>query len=54
MARTVPACFMLIGNGTEEAAARPLQTSDYDFNDQILGEGAARIATLTEQTLVSD
>ena len=34
MARAVPACFMLIGNGTDGAAARPLHASDYDFNDE--------------------
>ena len=54
MARVVPACFMLIGNGTEGASARPLHASDYDFNDEILGNGAAWIATLAEQMLVSD
>ena len=54
MARAVPACFMLIGNGTEGASARPLHASDYDFNDEILGNGAAWIATLAEQMLVSD
>ena len=54
MARVVPACFMLIGNGTEGTAARPLHASDYDFNDEILGNGAAWIATLAEQMLVSD
>ena len=45
---------MLIGNGTEGASARPLHASDYDFNDEILGSGAAWIATLAEQMLVSD
>ena len=54
MARVVPACFMLIGNGTEGASARPLHASDYDFNDEILGNGAAWIATLAEKMLVSD
>lgn len=51
MARAVPGCFMLIGNGTEGASARPLHASDYDFNDAILGPGAAYIATLAEQML---
>ena len=51
MARAVPGCFMLIGNGTEAASARPLHASDYDFNDAILGPGAAYIATLAEQVL---
>ena len=45
---------MLIGNGTEGAAARPLHASDYDFNDEILGSGASWIATLAEQILVSN
>ena len=54
MARAVPGCFMLIGNGTEGAAARPLHASDYDFNDEILGSGASWIATLAEQILVSN
>jgi len=51
MARAVPGCFMLIGNGNEGASARPLHASDYDFNDAILGPGAAYIATLAEQML---
>ena len=54
MARAVPGCFMLIGNGTDGAAARPLHASDYDFNDDILGPGAAYIATLAEQVLAAD
>ena len=51
MARAVPGCFMLIGNGTDNAAGRPLHASDYDFNDAVLGPGAAYIATLAEQSL---
>jgi len=54
MARQAPACFMLIGNGTEGAAGRPLHASDYDFNDEILGSGAAYIASLAEQILTAD
>ena len=54
MARAVPGCFMLIGNGADGAAARPLHASDYDFNDEILGPGAAYIATLAEQLLAAD
>ena len=44
---------MLIGNGTEGAAARPLHASDYDFNDET-GSGASWIAALAEQILVSN
>ncbi|MGC6453386.1 MAG: amidohydrolase [Candidatus Puniceispirillaceae bacterium] len=51
MARAVPGCFMLIGNGTEGACARPLHASDYDFNDAILESGAAYITALAEQLL---
>ena len=54
MARAVPGCFMLIGNGTAGAHARPLHASDYDFNDDILASGAAYIATLATQFLNSD
>ena len=54
MARAVPGCFMLIGNGTDGAVARPLHASDYDFNDDILSPGAAYIATLAEQVLAAD
>ena len=54
MARAVPGCFMLIGNGTDGAAARPLHASDYDFNDEILGPGAAYIGALAEQLLAAD
>ena len=51
MARAIPACFMLIGNGTDGAHARPLHSTDYDFNDAILTTGARYISTLTEQSL---
>ncbi len=51
MAREIPACFMLIGNGTKGASARPLHANDYDFNDDILGVGAAYISALAEKFL---
>ena len=54
MARAVPGCSMLIGNGTEGRAARPRHASDYDFNDRILSNGASWISTLAEQMLASD
>ena len=37
----VPGCFLLLGNGTEGAQARPLHAADYDFNDALLPIGAA-------------
>ena len=51
MARAIPGCFMLIGNGTDASNARPLHASDYDFNDEILEPGAAYTATLAQQFL---
>ncbi len=41
MAATRPGCFVLMGNGTEGAHARPLHSADYDFNDAALAHGAA-------------
>ena len=54
MSNAAPGCFMLIGNGTEGTAARPLHASDYNFNDRILCNGAAWISTLAEQILAPD
>ncbi|MGR3617733.1 MAG: amidohydrolase [Paracoccaceae bacterium] len=36
----VPGCFLLLGNGTEGANAKPLHAADYDFNDALLPIGA--------------
>lgn len=41
MAATRPGCFVLMGNGTDGAHARPLHSADYDFNDAALAHGAA-------------
>lgn len=51
MAAASKGCFLLMGNGTEGAHARPLHASDYDFNDALLGPGAAFWATLAEHRL---
>ena len=51
MARAVPGCFMLIGNGTSGANAKPLHSTDYDFNDDILVPGARYISQLVESSL---
>lgn len=41
-ARHVPACFALLGNGTEPGrGGTPLHSADYDFNDDILAAGIA-------------
>ena len=39
-ANAVPGCFLLLGNGTEGAHAKPLHAADYDFNDALLPIGA--------------
>ena len=54
MSNVAPGCFMLIGNGTSGANARPLHATDYDFNDEILVPGASYIATLIEEMLDGD
>ncbi|GAA1167141.1 M20 aminoacylase family protein [Ornithinimicrobium humiphilum] len=41
-ARHVPACFALLGNGTEPGrGGTPLHSADYDLNDEILPAGVA-------------
>ena len=47
-----PSCFVLIGNGTEGAFARPLHSANYDFNDAILQAGSSFWVTLVEQRLI--
>ena len=54
MSNAAPGCFMLIGNGTLGANARPLHATDYDFNDEILVPGASYVATLIEEMLAAD
>lgn len=42
LARQVPACFAMLGNGTEPGrGGTPLHSADYDFNDEILAAGIA-------------
>jgi amidohydrolase len=47
----VPGCFILLGNGESGAAAQPLHTSDYDFNDALLPLGARFWAQLVRNRL---
>ncbi len=51
LAATKPGCFVLMGNGTSGAHARPLHSQDYDFNDEALASGASFWVTLVEQQL---
>jgi hippurate hydrolase len=46
-----PACFILMGNGTEGVNARPLHSNDYDFSDDALVLGAAFWARLASERL---
>ena len=47
----VPGCFFLLGNGKEGKNGRPLHSSDYDFNDQLLPIGADFWAALVRDRL---
>lgn len=47
----VPGCFLLLGNGETGAHARPLHSSDYDFNDALLTIGAEFWVKLVEDRL---
>lgn len=46
-----PGCFVLMGNGTAGAHARPLHSSDYDFCDDALVCGASFWVALVERQL---
>jgi hippurate hydrolase len=50
-AAAVPACFLLMGNGTDGAHGQPLHSNDYDFNDALLPIGAAFWAALVRDRL---
>lgn len=51
-ARALPACFVLLGNGTApEAGGTPLHSRDYDFNDDILDVGIAFYVELVRSIL---
>lgn len=50
-ANLVPACFLLLGNGTEGPHARPLHANDYDFNDALLSIGADFWVSLVQDRL---
>ena len=51
MAAARPGCFVLMGNGTDDANAQPLNSSDYDFNDEALIVGSSFWVQLVEQQL---
>ena len=47
----VPGCFLLLGNGESGSHAKPLHSSDYDFNDKLLSLGAQFWANLAQTRL---
>ena len=47
----VPGCFFLLGNGIDGANNKPLHSSDYDFNDDLLPIGADFWANLAKNRL---
>jgi hippurate hydrolase len=49
--KAIPGCFLLLGNGVKAKNARPLHSSDYDFNDQLLPIGAEFWAALVRDRL---
>ena len=51
LAAAKPGCFVLMGNGTQGENARPLHSSDYDFNDEALPVGSSFWVQLVEQQL---
>lgn len=53
MATAVPGCYVLMGNGIEGSYARPLHSSDYNFNDDGLTIGSSYWVTLVEQQLAA-
>ena len=48
---SVPGCFLLLGNGTSGANNKPLHSSDYDFNDDLLPIGSDFWASLAKNRL---
>ena len=50
----VPGCFFLLGNGIIEANNKPLHSSDYDFNDDLLSIGSDFWASLAKNRLSTE
>ena len=50
----VPGCFFLLGNGIDGANNKPLHSSDYDFNDDLLPIGADFWASLAKNRLATE
>ena len=50
----VPGCFFLLGNGMDGANNKPLHSSDYDFNDDLLPIGAVFWANFVKNRLSTE
>ena len=50
----VPGCFFLFGNGIDGANNKPLHSSDYDFNDDLLPIGADFWTSLAKNRLSTE
>ena len=50
----VPGCFFLLGNGISGANNKPLHSSDYDFNDDLLPIGSDFWASLAKSRLSTE
>ena len=50
----VPGCFFLLGNGISGANNKPLHSSDYDFNDDLLSIGSDFWASLAKNRLATE
>jgi len=46
-----PGCFFLLGNGEKEPFSKPLHSTDYDFNDELLEIGSKFWVSLVENRL---
>ena len=51
-AEHVPACFAFLGTGLEPGrGGTPLHSSDYDFNDDVLGDGVRHLVAVAREEL---
>lgn len=51
MATANQGCYLMMGNGTSGNHSKPLHSSDYDFNDELLAVGSSYWVGLVEQEL---
>jgi len=54
MLQAVPGCYLLLGNGCAGHNGMPLHNPAYDFNDEVLGTGAAYWVRLAENVLAAE